>query len=182
MPKLEVTVTFLRQEHLPPGAGGLPRDVQLVRVSHPSVSFYRYLYNTIGFEYIWWLRRTMSDADIASLLNHPDVGIYVLYRGGEPAGFFELDARHGVVVNIAYFGLFQHAIGKGLGPGLLHAACAIAWERKPKFVTVNTCTADHPRALNTYLKAGFEIYRRIPEVWDVPDQLGFNVKPTLLAK
>ena len=29
------------------------------RVAKPTVPFYRYLYDTVGADYVWWLRRTM---------------------------------------------------------------------------------------------------------------------------
>ncbi len=46
-------------------------------------------------------------------------------------------------------------------------------------VTVNTCTADHPRALPGYLKAGFTPVRTVREVWDIPNRLGITVPPHL---
>ncbi len=174
MPTIRVIVTFLRQDRPCPGSA-LPPDASLVRLAHPSVAFYRYMYNTVGAAYVWWLRRTVPDDEIAALLNHPQVSVHVLYRGGEPAGFFELDRRPHQAVNIAYFGLLPHAVGLGLGPALLQAACDIAWQFGPRMVTVNTCTADHRRAMGTYLAAGFEIMRRVPEQWDVPDRLGMVI-------
>jgi len=47
-------------------------------------------------------------------------------------------------------------------------------------VTVNTCTADHPRALPTYLKTGFRILRAVPELWEVPRSLGLVIPPGLM--
>ena len=38
-------------------------------------------------------------------------------------------------------------------------------------MTVNTCTADHPRALPTYLRAGFRPLRQVREIWQVPLRL-----------
>jgi GNAT superfamily N-acetyltransferase len=166
--RVAVDVTFLRQDR--PAASPapqLPADTTLVRATRPSVSFYRYLYHTVGAAYVWWLRRAMSDRDIAALLSSPDVTIHVLYRYGEPAGFFELEAR--------YFGLFPHAVGQGMGPAFLRASADAAWARKPLMLTVNTCTADHPRALPNYLRAGFVPYRTMREIWDVPNRLGLDI-------
>jgi GNAT superfamily N-acetyltransferase len=174
--RIAVTVTFLRQEAPPPpGPVGLPADATLVRLPHPTVGFYRYLYDTVGAEHVWWLRRTMPDAQLADLLASPGVSVHVLYRDHEPAGFFELDARHAGLVNIAYFGLLPHAIGRGVGTALLRAAIVIAWAHKPRAVTVNTCTADHRRALPNYLRAGFMAVRTAREVWDVPNRLGLRI-------
>jgi GNAT superfamily N-acetyltransferase len=177
--RIAVTVTFLRQDKpsaLP--APPLPDDTSLVRVLQPSVGFYRYLYDTVGARYVWWLRRAMPDEEIAALLGNPDVSIHVLYRGGEPAGFFELEQR-GSAMNISYFGLLPHAVGKGIGPAFLRASADEAWSRKPTVVTVNTCTADHPRALPNYLHAGFVPYRTLREVWDVPHRVGLDIPARL---
>jgi GNAT superfamily N-acetyltransferase len=174
--RIAVTVTFLRQESPPCfTATGLPADTNLVRVPRPTVGFYRYLYDTVGAQYAWWLRRTMPDAALADLLAAPGVSLHVLYKDNEPAGFYELDARLSGVVNIAYFGLLPHAIGRGLGTALLRAAITTCWAHKPHAVTVNTCTADHPRALPNYLRAGFMAVRTAREIWDVPNRLGLRI-------
>ena len=109
-----VTVTFLRMDHPPPTPPPeSPPRTRLERVIRPSVAFYRYLYNTVGADYVWWLRRIMPDEDLAALLRDPGLSIHALYRDGEPAGFFELDARYGTNVNLSYFGLMPHVIGTG---------------------------------------------------------------------
>jgi GNAT superfamily N-acetyltransferase len=171
-----VTVTFLRQEFQPilPGPA-LPPDCTLVRLTAPTVHIYRFFYNTVGAPYIWWLRRTLPDSEIAALLARPTVSIHVLYRGGEPAGFFELEQRGTTTVNLSYFGLLPHAVGHGLGPAFLRAAIDEAWRHAPRALTVNTCTADHPRALPTYLRAGFVRVRSVQEIWDIPNHLGLTV-------
>jgi hypothetical protein len=173
--RIAVVVTFLRQDRRPdPPSPPLPADATLVKVATPSVAFYRYLYNTVGAPYVWWLRRATPDHEIAAMLGNPAVSLHVLYRGGEPAGFFELENRFGSV-NISYFGLLPHAVGKGIGPAFLRASVDEAWRRGPEVVTVNTCTADHPRALPNYLAAGFVPYRTLREVWDVPNRLGLDI-------
>ena len=174
--RIAVTVTFLRQDAPPitrPPA--LPPDVTLTRATKPSVAFYRYLYDTVGAPYVWWLRRTMPDHEIAAMLADPPVSIHVLYRDGAPAGFFELHGSAGAPVNLAYFGLMPHAVGIGLGAILLRASIDEAWRRRPTMLTVNTCTADHPRALPNYLRAGFRVIREVREIWDVPNRLGLQI-------
>ena len=106
--------------------------------------FYRYLYNTVGGDYLWWLRRTTPDDELAALLADPLVGIHVLYRNGEPAGFFELDGRTWPDTNLSYFGLMPHAVGTGLGFAFLRQAVDTVWRQGARGMTVNTCTADHP--------------------------------------
>ena len=174
--RIIVTVTFLRQETPPlPGPTGLPADTTLVRVVKPTVSFYRFLYDTVGARYLWWLRRTVPDAELAALLASPGISLHVLYRDEQPIGFFELDARAFTTVNLSYFGLMPEAVGQGLGTALLKAALQTAWSYRPRAVTVNTCNADHPRALPNYLRAGFVVVRAAREVWDVPNRLGLTI-------
>ncbi|MGA9865062.1 MAG: GNAT family N-acetyltransferase [Acetobacteraceae bacterium] len=180
--RVAVTVTFLRMDRKPPAlAPSLPTGCQIVVASGCTVGFYRYLYDTVGAPYIWWLRRTMSDADLAALLAEPRLSVHVLYAAGEPAGFFELDGRAWPDVNLSYFGLLPHAVGTGLGLSFLSRAVEAAWRPGARGMTVNTCTADHPRALPTYLRAGFRPLRQVREVWDVPVRLGLHIPAHLRA-
>jgi len=171
-----VTVTFLRMERPPVDPlRPLPPDVTIVRVAAPSVEFYRYLYQTVGGPHLWWLRRTMPDETLAMLLADPAVSLDVLYRGGEPVGFYELDGRLRPDMNLSYFGLVPWAVGSGVGSRFLRAAVDQAWSSAPRAVTVNTCSADHPRALPAYLRIGFRPMRSVREVWDIPARLGMTV-------
>jgi GNAT superfamily N-acetyltransferase len=178
--RVGVTVTFLRMEQPPrlPGASLGPGH-QIIRAQTPSVPFYRYLYNTVGADYLWWLRRTIPDHKLAELLRDKEVAIHTLYAKGEPAGFFELDRRSWPDVNLSYFGLMPNAIGHGTGYAFLCAAVDEAWRDGPQGLTVNTCTADHPRALPNYLRAGFTVVRRVREIWSVPNRLNMVIPLSL---
>ncbi len=176
--RVGVTVTFLRLdlatlESRP--ALVLPLDTSLIRLRACTVPFYRYLYSTVGGAYCWWLRRALSDPALDAILREPNVSIWVLYRGGEPAGFFELDSRNRPAVNLSYFGLMPHATGQGMGGPLLDAAIKAARGEGARVVTVNTCSADHPRALPGYVRAGFKPLRSVREFWDVPNRLGLTI-------
>lgn len=174
--RVGVTVTFLRMT-APPAEPAPPlTPVAEVRYARDcSVEQYRFLYNTVGAAYVWWLRRAMSDRQLAVLLRDPAVGIYVLYVDDQPAGFYELDSSSWPSVNLSYFGLLPHAVGKHLGlPFLRHAVDAV-WRSGARAMTVNTCTADHPRALPCYLRAGFRVTRHVREEWNVPTRLGLVI-------
>ncbi len=180
--RIGVTVTFLRMAAPPTEpAPALPGDAAVVPLARPSVPFYRYLYDTVGGAYLWWLRRAISSSDLALIIRHPLLKVSVLYQGGEPAGFFELDRRPSPDVNIGYFGLMPHAVGRGLGHAFLRAAVDEAWRARPRLVTVNTCTADHPRALPLYRRVGFTPVRQVPELWEVPVRLGMRIPDALRA-
>jgi hypothetical protein len=168
--RVGVTVTFLRMDQAPIGPGtGLGPEFQIVRAQAPSVPFYRYLYNSVGADYLWWLRRTTPDHELAALLRDKAVAIHTLYARGEPAGFFELDSRTWPDVNLSYFGLM---------PGIITAVDEV-WRLGAKGMTVNTCTADHPRALPNYLRAGFSIVRQVREIWAVPNRLNMRIPSSL---
>ena len=179
--RVAVDVTFLRMDAPPASAPlALPAGAVVVRLARCSVPFYRYLYDTVGRDWVWWLRRTAPDEEIAALLARPEVSIHVVYQGGEPAGFYEFERRGGNAgINLSYFGLMPHAIGHGLGRALLRDAVDLAWAEAPRAVTVNTCTADHPRALPNYVAAGFRVLRTIREVWPVPNRLGLRIPDRL---
>jgi GNAT superfamily N-acetyltransferase len=167
-------------DQAPIGPGtGLGPEFQIVRAQAPSVPFYRYLYNSVGADYLWWLRRTTPDHELAALLRDKAVAIHTLYARGEPAGFFELDSRTWPDVNLSYFGLMPGIIGHGTGRAFLRAAVDEVWRLGAKGMTVNTCTADHPRALPNYLRAGFSIVRQVREIWAVPNRLNMRIPSSL---
>ncbi len=172
-----VVVTFLRMEHRKPGRSPLLPPGATLTEETLDVAQYRALYNAVGGPWLWWLRRIMPDDMLARHLASPMVSIYVLRLHGETAGFFETDTSGWPDVNLSYFGLLPGMIGKGLGTPLLAAAIDSVFVRGSlvRGMTVNTCTADHPRALPNYLAAGFKEVRRVKEVWDIPRRLGLTV-------
>lgn len=172
-----VTVVFLRMTRPPARpAAVLPPGVTITR-ERLDVATYRALYNEIGGPWLWWLRRMMPDEMLARHLSSATVSTYVLRVKGEVAGFFETDAGHWPFVNLNYFGLREAYIGRGLGSVLLSAAVESVFKGAVGLagMMVNTCTADHPRALPNYLAAGFREYRRVQEEWDIPVRLGLTV-------
>jgi GNAT superfamily N-acetyltransferase len=178
-----VTVTFMRLDRMPPVVWSpLPAGAAIVPVPRMGVARYRDLYDRVGQDWLWWLRRMMPDDMLARLLADPAVAVHVLTIDGVEAGFFELDATSWPDVNLSYFGLLPWAIGKGVGFSLLGAAIERVFAGPVRGMTVNTCTADHARALPNYRRAGFRIVRQINEVWDIPRRLGFVVPDRLLSR
>ncbi|MCU0889813.1 MAG: GNAT family N-acetyltransferase [Rubritepida sp.] len=178
-----VEVTFLRMDRPPSGLlPALPAPL-VVETLRPrcEVAQYRRLYDGVGHHYVWWLRRTLSDGELDQVLADPAISVHVLRDGAEELGFYELDRRHGRNINLAYFGLLPQAVGRGIGMAFLHHAIHAAWSEGCAALTVNTCTADHPRALPNYLKAGFRVLRTVREEWPVPDRLGLPIPDRLRA-
>lgn len=156
----EVVITYL--EMLTPPSGmpcPVPEGVSIMRAEAPAVSFYRFLYNTVGAPWNWTDRRKLSDEELAAIVQHPGVAVNVLYIRGTPAGYAELDRRKWPDVQLAYFGLMPEFIGQGLGSFFLDWAIREAWRNEPVRVWVHTCTQDHPRTLSIYQRAGFRPYK-----------------------
>jgi hypothetical protein len=57
---------------------------------------------------------------------------------------------------------------RGIGPWLLDRAVARALANGVKVLRVNTNTVDHPGALDTYRRAGFQVVRREPKELEDP--------------
>ena len=95
----------------------MPVNIQtaLMRATDIPLPFYRFLYTQVGMRYHWHERLRMSDVELKSILNDPRTSVTVLYINGAPAGYFELFKQDDDVVELAYFGLFERAIGLGVG-------------------------------------------------------------------
>jgi GNAT superfamily N-acetyltransferase len=174
MTRIDDTVTYLEMFERPP-LRTLPAPhgkLALMRAETCTVSFYRYLYETVGTPWVWFERRLMSDIALAAELEKPSTEVFVLYVGGVPAGFFELNAAESKETELCYFGLMPEFIGRRLGPFLLNAAIEQAWSRQIERFWVHTCTFDHPRALPLYQRAGFVVYARRRVSFDDPRETG----------
>jgi len=165
------TKTSYLQMHSPPTAE-IPApcpDVQVFRALKPSVEFYRQLYRGVGAELHWVDRLRMPDEELQGIVQDDRVDVLVLTVAGETMGYAELDRRQEGEIELAYFGLFPKAIGKGLGKFLLNYALRAAWDYGPRRVWVHTCDLDHPAALPNYRKAGFEVYDEVDVDQWLPD-------------
>ncbi|MDR3524454.1 MAG: GNAT family N-acetyltransferase [Acetobacteraceae bacterium] len=179
--RVGVVVTFLRMDRAPTDpAPALPDGFTVRKLPVCSVAQYRALYNMVGGPWLWWLRRLMPDRDLAQHLSRVAISIYVAEYRGEVVGFYELDAGQWPSMNLSYFGLMPQAIGHGFGQAFLRHAVDAAWAMKARAVTVNTCTADHPRALPNYKRVGFREVRAVEEMWDIPRKLGLK-KPAHMS-
>ncbi len=120
-----------------------------------TVGFYRYIYDAVGEPWLWFERRLFGDAALLQLIAKPTIEIFVLYVGGVPAGFFELDAAEPRETKLCYFGLVPDFIGRGYGAYLLQAAIDRAWTARPidRF-WLHTSTYDHPHALRSISAPG----------------------------
>ncbi len=172
--KVETVVTYLEMTE-PPSGPPPPRPVgklSLNRLDDPDVEFYRFIYDRVGAPWLWYERRLLDDETLVQVIGDPAVEIYVLYVGGEPVGFSELDWRRHGEVEMAYLGLIPDFIGRGLGRTLLRLTIDAAWTRHPERLWLHTCTLDHPDALRIYRRAGFLPYRQERVVFEDPRMAG----------
>ncbi len=172
--KLQVTISYLEMLAKPQQRVRKfqEENVLVLRAFRPTVSFYRFLYNTVGQPWLWYQRRQMGDEALREIIQHPQIEIYVLYIGGVPAGYAELDLRQMPEVELAYFGLMPECVGKGLGTFFLDNIIQKVWACQPARFWLHTCTLDHPQALTFYQRAGFVAYEEETKIIDDPRALG----------
>ena len=133
----------------------------LIRAENPPAWYFLDLYDAVGRDYEWVDRHTQQREELDAWLQDEHVNMFSFLRLGWPHGFFVLDTRTTGICELAYFGLVPDATGKGLGKYLLHTAVHTGWDQADVAkMSVNTCTLDHPRALDLYTSAGFEVASR----------------------
>ena len=162
--ELSYTVTWLDMTERPSYAWpALPatHPATLLHAERPPVWYFLSLYDAVGRDYAWEDMHSEPADSLRAWLAKPEVALYTLMMSGWPQGFFLLDASAPETTELSYFGLVPEAVGQGLGRYLLRTAILTAWDRDGlKSLTVNTCTLDHPRALQTYQANGFTPVRR----------------------
>ena len=159
---IEVTRTYLqlaRPEDLNPARANDAR-VRIDHVAECPASFGRYLYGEVGRLYHWIDRLPWTDDQIRAHYARPQITLWVMYSEGAPAGYFELEKHDDGSIEIAYFGLMQEFLGRGLGKHLLSVAAEQAWSDGANRVWLHTCTLDDPAALPNYLKRGLQPFKQ----------------------
>jgi GNAT superfamily N-acetyltransferase len=171
--KIAAVVTHLEllaRPHLRPVPAGAGYEAR--RVPRPDLGWYRDLYRRVGENWLWFSRLTLADAKLATLVHDPKVEVHALRHEGRDAGILELDFRSFPDVEISFLGVVSDLLGTGAGRFLMNRALEVTWERKPRRLTVHTCTLDHPNALAFYLRSGFTPYARSLEIADDPRVFG----------
>ena len=157
--RVTYTVTWLEMAARPvrphaPAPGNL--GTTILRADAPPVWYFLALYDAVGRDYAWDDMHDEPEDKLKVMLHDADVSMYTLLASGWPHGFFLMDWRRHGVASLAYFGLVPQAIGRGLGAFLLDTAIQTGWQRDGvQKMCVNTCTLDHPRALQRYQQHGF---------------------------
>jgi GNAT superfamily N-acetyltransferase len=158
----EVIRTYLvmdRADQLRPGAPPTS-GASLVELDPCSVSAWRDLYARIGGPWHWHDRDAWSDERLEAHLRDNDVRVFraridLPEEKADPAGFVELVRHDDRSVEIAYIGLDDRLMGRGLGRWLVSEATTTAWAWGANRVWLHTCTLDADAALPNYLARGF---------------------------
>src|SRR5262249_62332680 len=104
-------------------------------------------------------RNAWSDDRLAAHLARAEISVWECTVDGDSAGYFELERRDDGSVEIAYFGLIEGFMGRGVGKAMLTRAAREAWALGANRVWLHTCTLDSPRALPNYEARGFQRFR-----------------------
>jgi GNAT superfamily N-acetyltransferase len=154
-----VTVTFLEMHE----AKELPVPLsnthfELLPKPIPVTEYRKYYYG-VGEKHFWLDRMVMPDEELFEKINLANVDIFLFYVNKEVAGYIEF-VKEEKYAEILYFGLMPAFIGQGYGKYFLQWVIAKAWRYQPEWIQLNTCTLDHPNALDSYMKAGFHQVRK----------------------
>ena len=137
------------------------KDLVIIEAQIKEFRFNRYLYILVGEKWQWNDKLSWPDERWKEYAENDNLRTWVAYYKGSIAGYFELKRDAKLNVEIAYFGLAPHYIGKGFGRFLLSSAIKSAWYLcDAKRVWVHTCSLDHPYALHNYKACGLKIYHQ----------------------
>ena len=164
--KIAAVVTYLEMLERPTFAN--TSSVKLREIKNPDLKWYRDIFRRAGDKWLWWSRLEMGDEQLSAVLNAPTTELLIAENDGVEIGMAELDRSKPGKVEIAFFGLYSEALGKGLGGSFMQVLLDRAWQSNTSRVWVHTCTLDSPVALPFYMKCGFRPYKRAVEVADDP--------------
>jgi GNAT superfamily N-acetyltransferase len=138
-------------------------DFSFLKLTKPiSTEEYLFYYENVGNAFHWIDRLLLDKSVLFDIINLPNTDIFVYSISGLPAGYAEF-VRESNFTEILYFGLLPNFIGKGFGKHFLQTVINEAWSQNCDCIQLNTCELDHPNALPTYLKLGFDVDKTIFE-------------------
>jgi len=134
-------------------------SIQLKHWENPPAEEYLEIYKAVGSIWGWTGRLLKSPEELTEILQSANNEVWLFLVENEVAGFFEM-VRLENETELVYLGLKPEWIGKGLGQKLIQASVNVAGQNGNK-VWLHTCERDHPKALQSYLKAGFKIEKEL---------------------
>lgn len=171
--KLRSVVTHLAMEAPPPQEPPPPPPgIAIARRRAMAAADYLRLYHAIGDDWLWSSRLTWDEARLTAHLAEEETEVYVAEAAGEEVGLIELTLRPAPDIELRYLGVIPPCIGTGLGSWLLAYAIAAVSRHAPRRMILNTCTLDHPAALDFYRRHGFAVTHSEVEIVDDPRLVG----------
>lgn len=166
-------VTTLEMRTRPPVRPMTDSPLRLVRWERPDPAKYRTLFARVGAPWLWYSRLAIDDAALLAAIDRPETQVHaVIDRAGIEVGLLEFTHPAPDWCALDYFGLVPELAGKGHGRWLMALGLAMMWRPGVRFVRVNTCTLDHPSALNFYRAQGFVPVARTVETFPDPRAIG----------
>jgi len=165
--KITYTLEMRCPEELRPKYIDCP-ELRIEKVEIKIPEYNKFLHTMVGYEYRWGGRNNWDRNDWNWYVNRDELETWVAYISATPIGYFELEKGTESDIHIQAFGLLPNFIGKGFGGYLLTKAVEIAWDMQAKRIWVNTCSHDHPHALQNYLARGFKIIKVTEEPANKP--------------
>ncbi|WDZ76251.1 GNAT family N-acetyltransferase [Ensifer adhaerens] len=156
---VQLLVTYMEMCRQPAGEALPPPIVHAAVASErPDAASFMSLYRAVGEPLRWDQRQSMPAADLDHFLSSPSTGLYILRLEGRAVGLCEFDRIDTPDVELTHFGLVPEAYGRKLGPFLLDSALRSVWDRGPNRIWLHTDEWDHPKAQDTYRRAGFSVF------------------------
>lgn len=171
--ELATIVTRLEMTERPRPSPLPATPFRLVRWPDPAPDRYRALFRRVGAPWLWYSRLVIDDSALSLLIGDPLIEVYAaIDRAGIEVGMVELDFRAPGDAQIAYFALIPELAGQKIGRWLMAETLARAWRSGIDRVWLNTCSLDHPSAMNFYLACGFKAVARVIETFPDPRAIG----------
>jgi GNAT superfamily N-acetyltransferase len=166
--KLANAVTWLEMRHKPDGHGAPDRsDLRLELLRGRDLVRYLRIFRAVGDSWLWSGRLALAPKDIAAVLDAPQTHAFALVEAGADIGLMEISFEANAA-ELAYFGIVDEAIGRGIGRWLMAQAIALAWTRPIERFWLHTCSFDSPGAIGFYRQSGFVPYQFGIEIMDDP--------------
>lgn len=156
---VKLLVTYMEQRSRPAETATPPPRPD-ARVVHEKLHMadYLFLYREIGEPVQWDDRLRMTPEALSNFLQDVSSNLFILYVGDIRVGLYEAYVDHNSEIEITNFGLVPGAQGQKLGPFLLDYSLRALWDQRPRQIWLHTDTNDHPNAVKTYKRAGFQAY------------------------
>ena len=147
-------------------------SIRIYQVLKPDPRFTQWLYRKVGSNWYWIDRYFWGLQQWKDRFDDPRVRLLVMeiesHGSAQIAGYYELENGANKNTEISYFGLMDHAIGKGLGAHMLSDSLQRAFTLGANRVWLHTCSLDHPNALINYEARGMRVYKTVQDTQLIP--------------